>query len=147
MSITDHLATVSESPREPIPAPELTPAASAPSVSNRRRSVRRRWPVVTITALVVALVLGGGYQILNWWYYSSYYLTLTPQGVTLYQGQTTSVLWFHANEILAEPSLTATNLRPADISSLNAKMVEPTSAAAISQINYFKTYALTPGQG
>jgi len=65
----------------------------------------------------------------------------------LYQGQTTSVLWFQANEILAEPSLTAANLRPADISSLNAKMVEPTSAAAISQINYFKTYALIPGQG
>jgi len=145
--INEQLATVDENPRPPVEPVAPTFAPSATSGLTSRRTVRRRWPVIAVVALVLALVVGGGYQILNWWYYSSYYLTLTPQGVTLYQGQTTSVLWFQANEILAEPSLTAANLRPADISSLNAKMVEPTSAAAISQINYFKTYALIPGQG
>ncbi len=145
--ITEQLVTVDEESRRPAEPAASTFAPSASPGLNKRRTVRRRWPVVTVVALVLALILGGGYQILNWWYYSSYYLTLTPQGVTLYQGQTTSVLWFHANEILAEPTLTATNLRPADIASLTAKMVEPTSAAAISQINYFKTYALISGQG
>ncbi len=145
--ITEQLVSVEEKPRLPVEPVAPTFAPSATSGLTSRRTVRRRWPVIAVVALVLALVVGGGYQILNWWYYSSYYLTLTSQGVTLYQGQTTSVLWFQANEILAEPSLTAANLRPADIASLNAKMVEPTSAAAISQIHYFKTYALIPGQG
>jgi protein phosphatase len=146
VGVTEPVITVVDEPTPPVVS-DLEQAPTSRLGTRRAPTTRRRWPVAAVVAVIALAVSGGAYQILNWWYYSSYYLTLSASGITLYQGQTRSVLWFQPREILADPSLTSTNLRPADISSLSAKLIEPTEAAAVAQINYFKTYAHLPGQG
>jgi serine/threonine protein phosphatase PrpC len=61
---------------------------------SRRPSGRRRWPIVTASLLVlVAIIVGGGYIVLQLTQ-GQYYLTATNGQVVIYQGVNQQILWY-----------------------------------------------------
>jgi len=68
---------------------------------SRRPSGRRRWPIVTVSLLVlVAIIVGGGYIALQLTQ-GQYYLTATNGQIVIYQGVNQQILWYklyHAYE-------------------------------------------------
>jgi PPM family protein phosphatase len=61
---------------------------------SRRPSGRRRWPIVTVSLLVlVAIIVGGGYIVLQLTQ-GQYYLTATNGQIVIYQGVNQQILWY-----------------------------------------------------
>jgi PPM family protein phosphatase len=71
----------------------------------RRPSGRRRWPIVTVSLLVlVAIIVGGGYiglQVTQ----GQYYLTATNGQIVIYQGVNSQILWYKLYHVYQETGI------------------------------------------
>jgi hypothetical protein len=83
-------------------------------------------------------VLGIGVAILRWWTYSTYYLGNSQGIVAVYQGQPGGVLWFQPH-IVAPTQYPSAQLRPADLTKLNATIPVASVNAGFHVAAYMNT--------
>ncbi len=72
---------------------------------SRRQSRRRRWPIVTVSLLILVAILGVGGYIALQVTQGQYYLTATNGQIVIYQGINQQILWYKLYHVYQETGI------------------------------------------
>ena len=72
---------------------------------SRRQAGRRRWPIVTVSLLILAAILGVGGYIALQVTQGQYYLTATNGQIVIYQGINQQILWYKLYHVYQETGI------------------------------------------
>jgi len=72
---------------------------------SRRRSGRRRWPIVTVSLLILVVILGVSGFILLQLTQGQYYLASTNGQIVIYRGVNQQVLWYKLSHVYQETGI------------------------------------------
>ncbi len=115
-------------------APAGVPAKEGWLARRRRLGAPRVLTARTIAFVVLVVgVLVSGWFFLRWFAESEYYVTTENTHVVIYQGRPGGVLWFHPKKV-ETTNVSVDQVLPIRLPALNAKVVEPSLAAAQSYV-------------
>jgi serine/threonine protein phosphatase PrpC len=113
----------------PPPAPVEAPAPVAPAPKGRRRGAGLITPRVVAFCAVLVLLLAGAAAGVAWYARTGYYVGLTGNRITIFQGRPGGVLWFKPT-VADDTIVTTAEVEGRHLSTLAAGQEESTLAAA-----------------